>query len=636
MASNDENKARELFNALRSGENGVRWWLVRSPFSDAQFNVVVSFESFMREVYFLQHQNFTVFDAKEAFHSSTAMSERFLSSRDFQYALVKIGRMRYSIGSDAQLSSMIVNDMNARRAADPEGTLFDSLRKQLVTPSVLDVLEAHLPRLLQSYHLYGRDNVLPSSSRSRLDDSSTITTDGFVDFLNAYFEYEEYFSFTEIEKFVWQMKQAFPITRDPPLEQNEMCFPHFIELFCRVASRFHVQVLEREGARLRRAVEASRLEFSIEMLFQHMSIKVMKDPDASVRKEEQPDEQRPVVTELQVEADLAKVSLSDPKVFEALVEEVHATINSFDRIAASKKSRRAQSLLFARLPPRKPQAETRPATATPRSMEKQLKDRPCVTLIRELITPPSLPTNILKKVEYAISYQNMGQYHMALGILGDCKARHKESRGKNPEDAEDQLFFTLMIASVLDSARRDLQALELYHEALKISELLPPHHPGRPLARSSVGCMLFYCGEVALARKCHQLVYDERRTTLTVGEEHIDTATAMNNLACCLSQSKDETDNSMEEAFMLLRTAARIYRDTFGVLHPRAAVILRNLEQVKASQQTIVIDAINAYERGEYAHVIPGSRFQINALVPVQKPATKTKGKKMKGAKKKK
>lgn len=129
---------------------------------------------------------------------------------------------------------------------------------------------------------------------------------------------------------------------------------------------------------------------------------------------------------------------------------------------------------------------------------------------------------------------------------------------------------------------------------------------------------------------------EARKDSALFGEEHVDTATAMNNLACCLSQ--DPVGSSMEEAYLLMKQAKRIYTDAFSAAHPRAEIILRNLDRVQACLSAIVVDPLGAVARGEYLHVIPGSRFQIRALVPVAAATGKvgTKKKKKKGGEKKK
>lgn len=187
------------------------------------------------------------------------------------------------------------------------------------------------------------------------------------------------------------------------------------------------------------------------------------------------------------------------------------------------------------------------------------------------------------------------------------------------DEVEVRVFFHLTAASISVSAKRDFVALLHHFEALKLSDRLEsPSQSGRALVKSALGCTLFYAGEIGLAKKCHHQVLDWRRSVL--GDDHLDTATAMNNLACCLSQ--DPTSTALEEAYLLLQTATRVYRAAFGSAHPRVEVLQRNFDRVKSCQRTIVADPGNALERGEYAHVIPGSRFQIQALVPIARAQT--------------
>eukprot|EP00644_Phytophthora_capsici_P008247 jgi/Phyca11/17216/fgenesh1_pg.PHYCAscaffold_26_\ len=73
----EEGKTRDLYNLLRTGEHGV------------------SLEALAHSLYFLQHAEFTLFDVKDAFRSSTGANDRFLAYREFQIALGKIARVKF-------------------------------------------------------------------------------------------------------------------------------------------------------------------------------------------------------------------------------------------------------------------------------------------------------------------------------------------------------------------------------------------------------------------------------------------------------------------------------------------------------------------------------------------------------------
>ncbi|KAE9232652.1 hypothetical protein PF005_g2665, partial [Phytophthora fragariae] len=267
----EEGKTRDLYNALRTGEHGV------------------SLEALAQALYFLQHAEFTLFDVKDAFRSSAGASERFLAYREFQIALSKIARVKYydnCDGYDEPGGSMAASAKQQPRPTDLElmcslvdqltserhHHYLDTLRCQMTRCSALDTLEHNLPLLVQSFQLYGPQNCLSTNLATSM--LSAITLDGFVDFLNAYFEYEEYFSFDDLARMSSQVLSGFKMastkadskdSMDSPCPADEkLNFAQFLELFYRLASAFHHKLLVREGAQLRRAVESCRLEFSLE------------------------------------------------------------------------------------------------------------------------------------------------------------------------------------------------------------------------------------------------------------------------------------------------------------------------------------------------------------------------------------
>uniref|UniRef100_H3HCZ9 Uncharacterized protein n=1 Tax=Phytophthora ramorum TaxID=164328 RepID=H3HCZ9_PHYRM len=63
----------------------------------------------------------------------------------------------------------------------------------------------------------------------------------------------------------------------------------------------------------------------------------------------------------------------------------------------------------------------------------------------------------------------------------------------------------------------------------------------------------------------------------------VDTASAMNNLACCLSQDQsDSASKSSDSAYLLFKHARQVYVDAFGPAHPRVGLISRNLDRIQA------------------------------------------------------
>lgn len=223
---------------------------------------------------------------------------------------------------------------------------------------------------------------------------------------------------------VSEMKDAFAPSLEPELEPHEMCFAHFLELVCRIASAFHNQLLARERAQLRRAVESCRLEFSLELLLQHMNIKLLRDDTASpaTQQPRAPSEPSADPSVATVEHSLDSLTLevesvfaNESKTLEGLVDDIRIHLEAFERTNASgaKRTKRVQSMLFARLPPRKVAPAPGSSMAAVLGGSVGVSDSiPRVTLIRELVSPPAFPPSVLAKLEHAITYQNMAQFHV--------------------------------------------------------------------------------------------------------------------------------------------------------------------------------------------------------------------------------
>ncbi|KAF4040803.1 hypothetical protein GN244_ATG06845 [Phytophthora infestans] len=673
----EEGKIRDQYNALRTSDHGV------------------SLEALAQSLYFLQNAEFTLFDVKDAFRSSTCSSERFLAYREFQIALGKVARIKYygNCGGDDKSSKLhlrpteleLVCSLVDKLANERHHNQLDTLRCQITRCSVLDTLEHKLPLLVQSFQLYGAQNRLPTDvSASML---STITLDGFVDFLNAYMEYEDFFSFNDLAQMCSEVVSGFDRSTKAEAKKHtgasthtasEMNFAQFLEMFCRVACALHHKLLLGEGIQLRRAVESCRLEFSLEVLFDHLSIKLIPNNEstnlqvstvasgiktlAALSSQSPRDDCAAMMSIVQKIRDVVRLEAADYAIFP---KPRYRVKREGSLATVGQLSRRPSDIPTHRTSSGRTTSGVHLTNAQPKHDERP-KSLPQIAMIREVAMPPALPSDAIQLLESALKFQNMAQYNMALNTLDLCKQCYQEQFPPPSDDQVDpiwtevHLFFTLQAASVYDSAHRDTQALTKYYEAMKLARQLPVAHPGRLLVMSCIGATLFYVGELALAQQCHQLVLDARKATKskcstgvdplnqlskrapakadnTTNCVLVDTATAMNNVACCLSQDQsDVASKSLDNAYLLLKHARQIYVDAFGPAHPRVELISRNLDRVRACQHGVVSDVAGALARGEYAHVIPGSRFQIKAFEFASK-SSKSSGKSGKsGGKKKK
>lgn len=139
-------------------------------------------------------------------------SERYLGYRDFQIALAKMARLKYenhwqngnqqdgnlllvARRPESELTAALLEEIQAIQPLTTKR--IDTLRKQIAKTTVIDTLRSSLPKLVQGFQLYGSMNRLAGSG-TVLDASEYITFEGFVDFLNAYFEYEDFFSYNDL------------------------------------------------------------------------------------------------------------------------------------------------------------------------------------------------------------------------------------------------------------------------------------------------------------------------------------------------------------------------------------------------------------------------------------------------------
>lgn len=253
----------------------------------------------------------------------------------------------------------------------------------------------------------------------------------------------------------------------------------FLELFCRTASAFHHETLQREGAQLRRAIETCRLEFSIELLLQHMNITIIRDEGCPasvvpmVMSGSGTDEvDTDGVQASAPAADSDNRSSSERQIDQpergrenatlaSTIEEITMQLAGFE--AGKKKLSRhpsinhqpppKRSVLFSRLPPRR-SSPTRPLSSLPpavvpvkgahalmllkhaasnhderseASLNRSPRARPPqVIMIREIASPPPMPASVLHLVESAIKYQNVGQFNVSRCSPDQCAARKRK------------------------------------------------------------------------------------------------------------------------------------------------------------------------------------------------------------------
>ncbi|OQR98487.1 hypothetical protein ACHHYP_08600 [Achlya hypogyna] len=587
---NEAALVRLFYDDLRAGRDGL------------------TLAQFLRPLYFLQHATFTLVDAKSVFDLVKGKGKaEAMSLREYATALAKVAKIRYA--SPPRTLARLLADMGAWRAKaaavslDADDLLasatsgYDTLRLQMLTPGVVEMLSLYNHTIANAFHMYRAASMRKGHEAPTAVEA--ISLDGIVDFFGGYFVHPEYLSTDEAHEFARQACAEWPA----PVEVQ---YPQFLELLCRASHLVHIKLLNEEHGHIRRHIQVARLEHSLKLLLDHMQF----DPHVAVI--------HPI----------DKPPTPSPSRLELLIQDIQKSLTSL--------SQRTLDVLEAQVA--RMRVEGSPAS------------RHDVVVIHDVLAVPTFAPDVQRKVTVALEYQNSGQFHMARAMLADAEEELVGASRFRVLDAEAQLYFTLCKGALHDGERQDAEALAQYTEALGIVDGLPPAHPGRAVVWSCLGAACYYGGATLVALKCFDRALALREEAL--GATHVDTATSVNNVGCCFY-----TMGTVSHAGMYFQAALRVLRSCLPLAHPRVAVVRRNLDTARRHQSTYVcgggggitvvgfsmtwgtfkrakISSTSSQVRPMGARVSfrrLGSKFQIEALERVTElklPAKKTKKKK--------
>ncbi|KAF0690897.1 Aste57867_17760 [Aphanomyces stellatus] len=573
--ANEATLVRHLYEDLRDGDEGI------------------DLAGFLKPLYFLQHATFTLLDAKAIFDVVKGNFKPQVNLREYGTALAKVAKVKYT--SNPRTLARLLVDIEALRkkarvesfvdAADKHG--FDSLRLKLMKSAPLSVLEAYSDTIVQSYQMYCK--ATPPTLDTNESSAMRMTDECFYDFLVGYFISPDYISSDEAAALVARVMVSSPASFPP---STVMDLPQFLEVLARLAQVLHGKLLAVEDGTLRRTIDTARLEHSLKVMLDQMQVL----PNGSTVKSASTVPQQQVNTNIDVLLDDVQLQLGTLSMRSRKVLQRRA--DNADMDAAGKKKISTQTT----------------------------KDVPAVDVIviRDVLAVPEFPPNVMKKVECSLAYQNSGQYELALSQLHEAEDELVDVSPYRVLDTDAQLYFILTRGNILDSRMRDLDALQTFSDAFSVADTLPESHPGRALTLSCLGSVCYYSGNVLVALKCFDKALSLRETAF--GTDHVDTATSLNNLACCF-HAMGEVDT----AAMYFRAALGVFKLGFGLSHPRVSVAMKNLDTAQRHQNKLVHDADHAKSRDDMKHIIAGSKFQITAF---ERPTGTVKTKKKKAVKK--
>ncbi|OQS07393.1 hypothetical protein THRCLA_00599 [Thraustotheca clavata] len=544
----------------------------------------LTINDFFKPLYFLQHATFTLVDAKAVYDLVKGKNKMgTMSLREYAMGLAKIAKIRYV--STPRTLSRLLADMNEWRkkagivAFHSESLLkkadtgFDTVRLQMLLPGAVEILSLYNHTIANAYHMYRGtcQRIAPITEKSL----EIIPFDGVIDFLAGYFVHPEFISTEQVKEYIqttcmyWhRFVEMNTIPSLTPLPQGlEMHYAQFLEFLCRVSHHVHLKLLHEEQGHLRKHIETSRLDHSLKALFDHMQF----DPHVAVI---QP-----------IEKQIVK-----PSQIESMIQEIHSSLGAL--------SERTSQVLKDHL------VET--------GNGKEHKSWHDVVVIRDVLAIPSFSSSVRRKLECAFEYQNNGQFQMAWSMLHEAENELTKSSRFNVLDPESQLYFALIKGGIYESQKRDTDALHQYMEALGIVEGISEKHLGRSLVWNCLGGICYFIGSTLVALKCF-----DRALYLceeSFGNRHADTATALNNLACCFY-----TIGSVDHAIIHFNAALSVFQSSLATYHPRIAVVKRNVDMARRHQTTyfyiadfvlkffrFLHDAGHVKSRGDLKYIIPG------------------------------
>lgn len=176
-------------------------------------------------------------------------------------------------------------------------------------------------------------------------------------------------------------------------------------------------------------------------------------------------------------------------------------------------------------------------------------------------------------------YNPKNDFHFALGD-GD------EDLDLLPPQAS--VFFFCELASLHSALQEDELSGLLLWRALGSCKRLSPYDANAAMVWSGLGRVAFYSGSFEAAARLYMRARSIREKAL--GGDTIDTATAYNNLACCLAA----LDRPVEAA-AFTELSVEILKELAGEDHPRTHTAMRNLGKVRTAPKKIAMEAPYLY-----------------------------------------
>jgi len=202
------------------------------------------------------------------------------------------------------------------------------------------------------------------------------------------------------------------------------------------------------------------------------------------------------------------------------------------------------------------------------------------TIIREVIYPHNMPSNVIMLVESAMISHNTSNFMGGVQNLEKAKVEWIKILNGDDLTEETNIFFEFSKGLIYESANRDDFAFNSFYQCKLVADRLPDDSADRALAFCGLGAILYKTHDYKWALRCFLKAREIRETY--IGPDSIDTATVYNNLGCCMYMLQ-----RINEAYSFFELSHAILEDGLGPFHFRTGTALRNLgKSKKATFQT--------------------------------------------------
>lgn len=210
---------RQLFDIWKDSNGVIRYFNQRKrQLRLFHHFVALSSQCLLEKIYFYQSQYFTLLEAKTIIRKSCSnktnlTTQESLSSVLSNLAVACIGDVHEDLDTRHKTLLLIENIRDLQKI---QHTSMDSVRRQICKLSNLRTLESHISLLKENFHLFGsKKNVntnlftMGSCKKSaEIQVPLTMSLPEFTNFLVAYFEYSDFFSYENLKQVLLSFKSS--------------------------------------------------------------------------------------------------------------------------------------------------------------------------------------------------------------------------------------------------------------------------------------------------------------------------------------------------------------------------------------------------------------------------------------------